>query len=98
MREDTHGSHNRFALVVDGRGRVVLPAGARRGMGLGEGDRLILTIEEDGSARLVSARVAVREAKGILKDLLPGLASGTGLAEELISDRRAEARAEAEGE
>ena len=98
IREKTYNSHNRFALVVDGRGRVVLPADARRGMGLGEGDRLILTIEEDGSARLVSARVAAREARGILKDLLSGIAPGTSLADELISDRRAEARAEAKAE
>lgn len=83
-------------MVVDDRGRVVLPAGARRDMGLGEGDRLILTIEEDGSARLVSARGAVREARGILKDLPPGLAPGASLANELISDRRAEAKAEGE--
>lgn len=96
MREKISSSHNRFSLVVGDRGRVVLPAGARRSMGLGEGDRLILTVEKDGSARLVSARVAAREAKGILKDLLPGLATQISLADELISDRRAEAKAERE--
>lgn len=98
MREKIKSSHNRFSLVVGDRGRVVLPAGARRSMGLDEGDRLILTVEEDGSARLLSARVAAREARGVLKEILPDLAPGTSLADELIAERRAEARAESEDE
>lgn len=96
MRNNDRISHNQYALLIGDRGRIVLPAKARHRMGLGEGDQLILTVEEEGTARLVSARTAARQAKGILKDLLPGSDLETSLADELISDRRIEGADESE--
>lgn len=79
-------------MTVGARGRVVLPAPVRRRFGLKEGDRLVLTIEPEGEMRLVSLREAVRRARGMFAHIAPG----RNLADELITDRREEARREAE--
>lgn len=59
-------------------------------MGVEEGDRFVLRLEEDGSLRLLSGRKAAAEARGILKELLPGHSSQKSLTDELIAERRAE--------
>lgn len=88
---DTKAFERRYALRLGARGRIVLPAPVRGGLGLEEGDRLILSVEEDGSLRLESAREVAKKARGVLRELLPGEAPpGRSLADELIADRRAE--------
>lgn len=82
-----------FALDLGPRGRLVLPAVVRKRLGLKEGDRLILTVEPDGRMRLASAREAARRARGLLREILPE-ASRRSLADELIEERRKEARGE----
>lgn len=92
---DTKASERRYALQLGGRGRIVLPAPVRRRLALEEGDRLILSIEEDGSLRLESAREVAKRGRGVLKELLPeSTPSDRSLAEELIAHRRAEASRE----
>ena len=81
-----------FSVVLGDRGRVVLPAPVRRRLNLHPGDRLILTVGEDGTASLVSAVQAARALEGIFKDIAPG----RSLVDELIAERREEARREAE--
>ncbi len=82
-----------YTLHLGHRGRLVLPAAVRRCLDLKEGDRLILTVEADGSLHLVSAREAARHGRGLLRQLLPDLA-GRSLSEELIAERRDEAARE----
>jgi len=42
----------RYTLHLGNRGRIVLPAEVRHQLDLKDGDRLILTVEADGSLRL----------------------------------------------
>ena len=49
-----------------------------------EGNRLTLTLEPDGSLRLVSLRLTVQKLQGIFKEIAPGVS----LADELIEERR----------
>lgn len=55
----------RYSILLGNRGRVVLPAAVRRRLDLQEGDRLILSFDDEGSLRLISARQAARRTAGI---------------------------------
>lgn len=78
-------------VVVGDRGRIVLPAAIRDGLGLREGSRLLLRAESDGSLRLRPYRAVADGARG----LLSGLGDGS-MVEELIVQRREAAAAEEE--
>ncbi len=78
-----------YTLHLGNRGRIVLPADVRHRLDLKEGDRLILMVEAEGPLCLISAREAARRARGLLRQMLPGL-EGRCLSEELIAERRAE--------
>jgi AbrB family looped-hinge helix DNA binding protein len=78
---------DRYTVEIGSRGQLVLPAAVREKLSLEAGDRVVLSVEADGSMRLVSLREQIRKAKGLYKD-----ASGRDLADELIQERRAEAR------
>jgi AbrB family looped-hinge helix DNA binding protein len=82
-----------YTLHLGQRGRLVLPAEVRHRLDWKDGDRLILTVEADGTLRLVSAREAARAGRGLLRQLWPDL-EGRRLSEELIAERRAEAARE----
>jgi len=86
--EKTH-----YVLQVGSKGRVVLPAEVRAALGLQEGDRLVARLREDGTLELLSFREVVRRVRGLYKDLVP---PGVSLVEELIRERREEARREEE--
>ena len=70
-----------------------MPAALREQLGLKEGDRLVLTVQPDGSVKLVSLREAARRARGMFAHVAPG----RSLVDELIAERREEARKESEG-
>lgn len=80
----------RFAIALGERGRLVLPARLRRRLDLHPGDRLLVSVEADGGLRAVSAREQARRLRGLYRDLAPG----RSLADELIAERREEARRE----
>ena len=80
----------RYTIALGQRGRLVLPARLRRRLDLHPGDRLIITIDAEGGVRIVSAREQARRLYGLYRDLAPG----RSLAEELIAERREEARRE----
>jgi AbrB family looped-hinge helix DNA binding protein len=83
----------RYSIQLGNRGRLVLPAEVRRRLDLHDGDRIILSFDDEGSLRLVSARQAARRTRGLLRRIAPAL-QDRRLAEELIADRRAEAARE----
>jgi AbrB family looped-hinge helix DNA binding protein len=83
---------DRYSVTVGARGRVVLPAALRERLGLKEGDKLVLTVQPDGSVKLLSRREAVRRARGLFAHVAPG----ESLVDELIAERREEARRESE--
>ncbi len=84
----TSNQPEQYTLHLGARGRLVLPARLRERLNLKEGDRLVLTVEVDGSLRLVSIAEQVRKLQGLFKDIAPRVS----LADELIQERREEAR------
>jgi bifunctional DNA-binding transcriptional regulator/antitoxin component of YhaV-PrlF toxin-antitoxin module len=71
-------------------GRVALPEVMRAALGIKDGDPVIVRLEDDG-IRIVSLPVAVRRAQAIVRRYVP---EGVSLSDELIAERRAEARRE----
>lgn len=71
-------------------GRVVIPAPYREALGLKEGAEVSLWMEE-GELRLLPSDQALRRAQTLFRRRVP---PGRSLADELIADRRREARNE----
>jgi AbrB family looped-hinge helix DNA binding protein len=70
------------------QGNLVLPESIRHHLDLQPGEKLIVTLEPDGSLRLTSLRTQIQNLQGIYKDIAPGIS----LADELIQERRTEAQ------
>lgn len=79
-----------YTIPLGERGRLVLPAQLRRRLDLRSGDRLIVTLDTEGGSRVVSARERSRRLRGLYRDLAPG----RSLADEVIAERREDARGE----
>ena len=75
---------------VEADGHLLLPKEFYRALGLKESDPVVATIEDD-SIRLMSVPVAVKRAQAIVRRFVPASAS---LVDELIAERRAEAKRE----
>ena len=71
-------------------GRVVIPAEVRKQLGLTAGELLTLTVEE-GSLRLMTRRARIRAAQASVARYI---SPGRRLEDELIAERRKEARRE----
>jgi AbrB family looped-hinge helix DNA binding protein len=77
---------------LNDNGRIVIPAEIRSKMGIKPGDTLFLTLE--GDVLKVESQVArIRRIQKSMRALLPG---NRLLSDELIADRREEARREME--
>jgi AbrB family looped-hinge helix DNA binding protein len=81
-----------FNVALGERGRIVLPSQLRQRLNLQTGDRLIVTVDDEGGFRVVPARELARRLRGLYRDLAPG----RSLVDELIAERREEARREDE--
>ncbi len=69
-------------------GRIVIPAEMRKALGLETGDKVVLTLEDDGF-RIVSRKQALRRVQDrIARRARPGVS----VSQELIHERRKEAR------
>ena len=77
---------------INENGRVVIPAVIRRQMGLKAGDAVVMEVE-GGVLRIESHRARIRRIQESLGRLIP---PGRCLSDELIADRREEARREME--
>jgi len=77
-------------VLVGPKGRVVIPVGIRRQLGIQEGSQLVALVEGDGV--LLLPRDAVKQR---LRGMFAGVR--TSMAEELIRDRRAAAAKESAG-
>ncbi len=75
-------------------GRLVVPAGMRKALGIAEGDNVQLACE-DGCVVIRSRDEALRHAQRLFGKYAP---DGVSLADELIADRRAEVAREAHDE
>lgn len=85
------GIRHRVSLKVDAGGRILIPSPVREAMKIAEGDTVLAWLE-NGELHLVSPQVALRQAQELARKLISG--AGT-LADELIAERREEARREA---
>ncbi|MGA2929560.1 MAG: AbrB/MazE/SpoVT family DNA-binding domain-containing protein [Solirubrobacteraceae bacterium] len=72
------------------RGRLVLPASVRSALGLKRGTRMLVSTEDDGSLRLRPYRAVADQSRGLFADL----AEGGSLVDELLAERRADAKRE----
>jgi AbrB family looped-hinge helix DNA binding protein len=79
-------------LKIGEAGRIVIPAEMRAAMMVKPGDTVTAEVVE-GEFRIVSPAVAIRRAQSLARKILPADVSWV---DELIADRRAEARREAE--
>jgi AbrB family looped-hinge helix DNA binding protein len=84
------GIRNRVRLKIDSAGRVLIPASIREAMGLEEGN-VVLAWLKHGELRLVGAKAASAHAQRLARELIAGPDS---LADQLIADRREEAKRE----
>ena len=75
---------------VEADGYVLLPKEFYRALGLNESEPIVAALEED-SIRLMSVPVAVKRAQAIVRRFVP---PGVSLVDELIAERRAEAKRE----
>jgi len=80
----------RKVLRVSGGGRIVIPAEARRRLGLKVGADVVLTVEED-RATLTSAKAARHRARERVRQYV---APAARLSEELLAERKKEAERE----
>lgn len=79
-----------YKIRLGERGRLVLPAAIRKRLGLRAGEYLNLTVGSDGDLQLSSLRQVVRESRGKYGTRAPH----RSLVDELIAERRSEARRE----
>jgi AbrB family looped-hinge helix DNA binding protein len=95
---DAHGrpvtgiGNDIFRIAVETGGRIALPPAVRKCLGVSEGDYVVLKAQRDGSVIVVSVKQVVDQAMGHLRDVAPG----RSLADDLIAERREEARRESE--
>lgn len=82
----------RTVLRVDRGGRVVIPARVRERLGMEVGAELVLTVEGD-RATLMNAKAARARARQRVGKFIPP-ATGKSLSEELMAQRKQEARRE----
>ncbi len=71
-------------------GRIVIPTEYRRKLGLEAGDEILMRLDEEG-LRLYTPAQAVARAQALVRRHIP---EARDLADELISERRAEAERE----
>lgn len=82
------GIRNRARLKVEAGGRVVLPAAFRQALGVEEGATLLAWVDR-GELHLIAPSRAVQRAQEIAEQALAG---AVGLADELLAERREEAK------
>jgi bifunctional DNA-binding transcriptional regulator/antitoxin component of YhaV-PrlF toxin-antitoxin module len=90
---DTGSGNPEVARVaLEAGGKITLPAAIRKHLEVTDGDLLVLDPQPDGTAVVVALHRVVEQARGILG----GTAHGVSVVDELIAERREEARREGE--
>ena len=82
--------HSSYVLHLGDRGRLVLPARVRKQLRLKTGEELLLTVDDDGAMRLTNRRQRLDRLQGMFASIEPH----RKLSDELIRERRLEARRE----
>ncbi len=71
-------------------GRLVIPVSFRRALGINPGDEVVLRIEDD-ELRITTLKLRIARAQRLVRKYVK---PGTSLVDELIAERREEARKE----
>ena len=82
----------RTTAKLDSAGRIVIPAEARKALGLKPGSEVLVRFE-DGEVRVTTRAEAIRKVQDMVCRLVP---KNVSLVDELIAERRAEAKRELE--
>jgi AbrB family looped-hinge helix DNA binding protein len=77
-------------VQVGQKGRIVIPAEVRKAMGVGVGDSMVWSFEDD-ELRISTRRARLKRAQERARRLIP---PGVSLADELLAERREEAKRE----
>ena len=77
-------------VKVNENGRVVIPASFRKALGIEAGDEVILRLEDD-ELRMTTMERRIRAAQHMVRKYVK---PGVSLVDELIADRRREAKDE----
>ena len=77
---------------INESGRVVIPASFRKALGINAGDEVVLRLEDD-ELRITTMKHRIAEAQRLVRKYLK---PGTSLVDELLAERREEARKELE--
>ncbi len=77
------------------QGRILIPSTLRQSLQLAEGERFLLTVDEDANIHLNPLRERIAAAEGLFKEFAPMAGS---VADELIVQRRLEATKESSQE
>ena len=80
-----------FTAQLERSGRILIPAPIRRKLGLTEGSSIIVKVNENGRLDAESRLQALVRVRTKLRKYIP---EGKLLSEELLADRRAEAKRE----
>ena len=78
---------------ISENGRIVIPAAYRKAMGLKGGEVVTIRLDEEG-LHIQSRAQAIRRAQAMVKKYVP---EGVSLVDELIAERRREAKREQGG-
>jgi AbrB family looped-hinge helix DNA binding protein len=77
-------------VKIDRGGRLVIPANFRKALGIESGDEVVLQLKDD-SIRVITIQEAVQQAQERVRKYIP---SSVSLSDELIAERREEAKNE----
>jgi len=77
-------------LKINQNGRVVIPAAFRKALGINAGDIVVLRVEDD-ELRITTMRKRIERAQRLVRKYIK---PGVSLVDELIAERRREARNE----
>ncbi len=88
--QDMNNSNKIAKSRISANGRVVIPAALRERLGVRPGDPVLMEVE-DGVLRIESYATRIANIQRELAQYIP---VGVSLADELIADRREEARRE----
>jgi AbrB family looped-hinge helix DNA binding protein len=79
-----------YRVRVDSAGRVLIPAGSRQRLGIGQGDEVVVEVDDRG-IRITTAAQALKEVQEYFATIKT---PGVSLVDELIRERREEAARE----
>jgi AbrB family looped-hinge helix DNA binding protein len=81
---------NELRTLIAKNGRIVIPSSFRRALGIEPGEELILRLEEN-ELRITTPRLRLERIQKMIRESIP---TDRSLADELIAERREEAKRE----